>query len=151
MLWLGELKNFVNNEIQKLLGGKTEIDIEDIKKFAQYAGGYDTTSLQVGWFWRFVDETDQEVLVKILSFTTGCAFIPVDGLNPAFTLVRALGIGVDGVDNPSEEAVDNLNHSLPRSHTCFNQLVLPAYSSYEILFERLSYALSNTGSGFFIE
>jgi hypothetical protein len=134
-----------------LLGGKAEIDIEDIKKISQYTGGYDATSPQVEWFWKFVDETDQEILIKILSFTTGCAFIPVDGLNPAFTLVRALGVGVDGVENPSEEAINNLNHSLPRSHTCFNQLVLPAYASYEILVERLLYALSNTGSGFFIE
>jgi len=141
----------VNSELQMLLGGKAEIDIEDLKKSSQYSGGYDFECPQVEWFWKYVDETDQEILVKILSFTTGCAFIPVDGLTPPFTIVKALFIDVDGIENPSKEALNKLNQSLPRSHTCFNQLVLPAYSSYETLVDRLSYALNNTGSGFYIE
>lgn len=39
---------------------------------------------------------------------------------------------------------------LPRAHTCFNQLVLPAYSTDLILEERLLFALSNTEQGFFM-
>ena len=41
--------------------------------------------------------------------------------------------------------------TITRSHTCFNQLVLPAYSSYEILHDRMTYALENTSAGFYIE
>ena len=37
-----------------------------------------------------------------------------------------------------------------QAHTCFNQLVLPAYSSQAILAERLAFALQNTDDGFHI-
>ena len=34
--------------------------------------------------------------------------------------------------------------SLPKAHTCFNQLVLPRYASLEILQQKLKYAIQNT-------
>jgi len=34
--------------------------------------------------------------------------------------------------------------ALPRSHTCFNQLVLPPYTSYKALRDRLLFAIHNT-------
>jgi hypothetical protein len=34
--------------------------------------------------------------------------------------------------------------SLPRAHTCFNQLVLPSYSSYEKFRDRVMFAVKNT-------
>ena len=37
---------------------------------------------------------------------------------------------------------------LPRAHTCFNQLVIPAYTSKEVLRERLLYGLREVGGGF---
>ena len=38
--------------------------------------------------------------------------------------------------------------ALPTAHTCFNQLVLPAYQSCEQLRERLTYALDESGASF---
>jgi hypothetical protein len=45
---------------------------------------------------------------------------------------------------------NKIDHTLPRAHTCFNQLVLPKYSSMKILTEQLTYALDNTDAGFYM-
>jgi hypothetical protein len=34
--------------------------------------------------------------------------------------------------------------SLPKAHTCFNQLVLPRYSSYFTMQQRFLFAIANT-------
>ena len=43
-------------------------------------------------------------------------------------------------DQDSAELVDQ---ALPRAHTCFNQLVVPPYSSAQIMKQKLLYALEN--------
>ena len=42
------------------------------------------------------------------------------------------------------QGVDMDLDSLPRSHTCFNQLVLPPFSSYRALKDKLSFAARET-------
>eukprot|EP00943_MAST-04B_sp_MAST-4B-sp1_P000461 g461.t1 len=56
----------------------------------------------------------------------------LDGFDPAFTITRA-----EGADE----------NTLPSSHTCFNQLVLPEYQTVEKLIEKLMYAVKH-GHGF---
>ena len=34
--------------------------------------------------------------------------------------------------------------SLPKAHTCFNQLVLPSYSSFSVMKEKIIFAITNT-------
>ena len=63
---------------------------------------------------------------------TGCTCIPLDGFEPAFTIVKS----------------SLQMNSPPTSHTCFNQLVLPEFSSREELEERLSFALQHSTDGF---
>ena len=53
---------------------------------------------------------------------------------------------LDGYDPPFNVTLgsDMAKNSLPKSHTCFNQIVLPQYSSYEALKEKLLFAVENT-------
>jgi hypothetical protein len=54
-------------------------------------------------------------------------------------------------DEELKERHQNItDQTLPRAHTCFNQLVLPNYSSMKVLSERLTYALDNTDAGFYM-
>ena len=106
--------------MQLLLGGKPEIDVEEFKREVQYLGGYDNSSPQVGWLWKFLEEADQEQLSKVLSFITGCSCIPIDGLNPRFTVVkRVIDHDLDQEQDEKETtsscaAVEVINRSLPR-------------------------------------
>jgi hypothetical protein len=46
------------------------------------------------------------------------------------------------------EPCENLDEKLPTAHTCFNQLVIPQYSSKDILRKKLLVAIENsTGFG----
>ena len=67
--------------------------------------------------------------VAVLSFATGCDRAPVGGLGKLqFVLQRA--------------GDDSMN--LPTSHTCFNVLSLPAYTTRAKLRDRLTIAVRNS-------
>ena len=72
---------------------------------------------------------DDEGRRGFLKFFTGSSRIPLDGFDPALNIT---------------EGVDMVTDSLPKAHTCFNQLVLPQYSSYEVLKEKILFAVANT-------
>jgi hypothetical protein len=71
-----------------------------------------------------------------LTFSTGSDRAPVNGLRSMkFYIIK-----------DTEKDVSDLK--LPTSHTCFNQLLIPEYSSKEILRNKLSVAIENaTGFG----
>ena len=98
-----------------------------------------------------MQEADQELLQQLLTFTTGCSFVPIDGLNPPFTIVKSLDGQIAANSRDGECNQKSLNSILPTAHTCFNQLVLPPYTSLDALKERLEYALENAGSGFHMQ
>ena len=127
-----ELEHFKLDEMQAIIGGRASIDAMDIQRDVEFTGGFDESSPQVAWLWEVLDAFDQENLSRFLSFVTGCPSLPVDGLQPPLMLTHT-------------EGTDSV---LPRAHTCFNQLVLPKYSSFEVLKERLTYALNNSNEEF---
>ena len=87
------------------------------------------------WFWEIVlEEWNDEQRRRLLVFATGTDKAPVNGLRSLkFYLVK-----------DAENADDN---KLPTSHTCFNQLLMPEYSTKEILREKLLLAI-DTCTGF---
>lgn len=141
------LKHFSSREMQMIIGGSQEIDAMALKGQTVYTGGYTEESDVAKWFWSIVLEMDLEMLPKLLSFITGCACIPSSGcLKPALTItmIESGASGEGGGLNASGEI-----NMLPRAHTCFNQIVLPMYSSRDTLKEKLFYAIENSeGAGF---
>lgn len=56
-------------------------------------------------------------------------------------------VPLDGFDPPlniTQGDADMALNSLPRAHTCFNQLVLPRYSNFGMLYKQLKFAAENT-------
>ena len=86
------------------------------------------------WFWEIVlDEWDDEKRRKLLTFSTGSDRAPVSGLKS-----MKFYIVMEGEDDAR----------LPSSHTCFNQLVIPKYTSKDVLRKNLETAIENsTGFG----
>jgi hypothetical protein len=84
---------------------------------------------QVIMLWQVVREFDDAHQRSFLKFVTGTSRVPLDGYDPPFNLT---------------EGTDMVPDSLPRAHTCFNQLVLPRYSCVEIMRERLKFAIEET-------
>ena len=68
----------------------------------------------------------------VLRFCTGSARVPLDGFNPPLTITKS----------------EHDDAALPHAHTCFNQLVLPAYESKEELSRCLHLVIMMEVTGF---
>ena len=128
-------------EVQLLLCGATDIDVEDWQASAQYEPLSFADSPQVTWFWTAVREMSVEDRSTLLHFCTGSmrppatGFASLMGYNGAlqrFTLQRS-----DGAQTGR----------LPTASACFNKIYLPEYATEAELRAKLRLALSGS-SGF---
>uniref|UniRef100_A0A1Q3G2M0 HECT-type E3 ubiquitin transferase n=1 Tax=Culex tarsalis TaxID=7177 RepID=A0A1Q3G2M0_CULTA len=128
------LKYFDERELELMLCGMQEIDVDDWQRNSIYRH-YNRTSKQVVWFWQFVRETDNEKRARLLQFVTGTCRVPVGGFAELM-----------GSNGPQRFCIEKVGKDtwLPRSHTCFNRLDLPPYKSYDQLVEKLNYAIEET-------
>jgi len=125
------IKTFSPTELELLLNGKEEIDLDEVKCSTRYTGGYTESDATVDMFWKIFKDFDAKMRAKLLAFSTGTTKVPLDGFDPLYTITK----GTDGIE------------SLPRSHTCFNQIVIPPYENLTVFREKLILAVENT-SGF---
>ncbi|KAH8299588.1 hypothetical protein KR044_003261 [Drosophila immigrans] len=123
---------FRPEEIEKLVCGSREFDFVELEHSTEYEGGYTEETQIVQDFWSIVHAMPHESKRKLLEFTTGSARVPVGGLKCLRLLITRHGPDSD---------------RLPTSHTCFNVLLLPEYSSKKKLEERLLKAI-NYSKGF---
>ncbi|CAF4071674.1 unnamed protein product [Rotaria sp. Silwood2] len=131
---------FNEQELELLISGLPDIDIEDLKANTEYHK-YRPNSLQVQWFWRALRSLDKEDLAKFLQFVTGTSKVPLQG----FAHLE----GMNGAQKFQIHRDDRSTDRLPSAHTCFNQLDLPAYESYDKLRKMLLIAIREcAGFGF---
>lgn len=125
---------FDERELELLIGGLAEIDVEDWKKHTDYRG-YQESDEVIQWFWKAVGEWESEQRARLLQFTTGTSRIPVNGFKD-----------LQGSDGPRRFTIEKAGEGdqLPKSHTCFNRVDLPPYKDYESLKKKLTIAVENT-------
>ncbi|KUF98444.1 F-box/LRR-repeat protein 7 [Phytophthora nicotianae] len=124
---LSAIKTFDLVELKLLVNGKPTIDVEELRSCTVFQGGFDEHSQVVLWLWQALREFTIELRGQFLKFMTGTNKIPLDGFEPPLNLTKS----------------DLDPQALPRTHTCFNQLVLPEYTSYETLVEKVTFAINN--------
>ncbi|RKF57434.1 putative e3 ubiquitin-protein ligase [Golovinomyces cichoracearum] len=130
---------FNEQELELLISGLPEINVDDWKGNTEYHN-YTTSSPQVQWFWRAVRSFDKEEKAKLLQFVTGTSKVPLNGFKELE--------GMNGFSRFNIHRDYGNKNRLPSSHTCFNQLDLPEYDSYEILRQQLLTAIT-AGSDYF--
>lgn len=118
------ISSFTGKELKALINGKDSIDASELRAGVKYKGGLKDSTPIVQRFWTAFQTMDDGERQDLLRFVTGTCRIPLDGFDPPFTLT------------PS----DMDETALPMSHTCFNQLVLPPYSTVEVLLRQLKRA-----------
>lgn len=123
---------FRPEELELLVCGQPCLDFGALELSTNYDAGYTCETPIVKAFWEVIHSMDVSQQKKFLFFVTGCNRAPVGGLGRlGFTIQRS------GADT----------EYLPTSHTCFNILLLPDYSSKEKLETKLAIAIAN-GEGF---
>ncbi|EHH27145.1 Ubiquitin-protein ligase E3A [Macaca mulatta] len=118
---------FRTEEIELLICGSRNLDFQALEETTEYDGGYTRDSVLIREFWEIVHSFTDEQKRLFLQFTTGTDRAPVGGLGKLKMIIAKNG--------PDTER-------LPTSHTCFNVLLLPEYSSKEKLKERLLKAIT---------
>ncbi|EMR65349.1 putative e3 ubiquitin-protein ligase ptr1 + rna transporter 1 protein [Eutypa lata UCREL1] len=130
---------FNEQELELLISGLPDIDVDDWKSNTEYHN-YTPSSPQIQWFWRAVRSLDKEELAKLLQFVTGTSKVPLNGFKELE--------GMNGVNRFNIHRDYGNKDRLPSSHTCFNQLDLPEYESYDALRRQLLKAIT-AGSDYF--
>lgn len=130
---------FNDKELELLISGLPEIDLEDLKANAEYTG-YTAASNVIQWFWEVASSFSKEDMARFLQFVTGTSKVPLEGF-------KALQ-GISGPQRFQIHKAYGAPERLPSAHTCFNQLDLPEYSTKEQLRERLLLAIHEASEGF---
>ncbi|PVG00224.1 HECT-domain-containing protein [Serendipita vermifera] len=125
---------FDERELELLIGGMSEIDVDDWTKHTDYRG-YDINDQVIKWFWECIRSWPPERKSRLLQFVTGTSRIPVNGFKD-----------LQGSDGPRRFTIEKSGDptQLPKSHTCFNRIDLPPYKDYASLEQKLTLAVEET-------
>lgn len=121
-----------------MISGLPDIDVDEWKNNTDLRG-YKSSDPMIQWWWRAVRSFDQTEKAKLLQFITGTSKVPLEG----FAHLQ----GVNGTQRFNIHRAYGEDR-LPAAHTCFNQLDLPAYESYEKLRSQLLLAMKEGAEGF---
>lgn len=118
---------FDSDEIIKLIKGVERLDFKALQRSTRYVG-IDPSDQNVKWFWEIVNEFTQEEKKGFLLFSTGSDRAPLRGLETLNFTITATGLD---------------DNRIPSAHTCFNDVILPRYSSKEIMRQKILQALEH--------
>ncbi|XP_038646513.1 E3 ubiquitin-protein ligase NEDD4-like isoform X9 [Scyliorhinus canicula] len=128
------IKIFDENELELLMCGLGDVDVNDWRQHTVYKNNYCTNHPVIQWFWKAVLLMDAEKRIRLLQFVTGTSRVPMNGFAELY-----------GSNGPQLFTIElwGTPEKLPRAHTCFNRLDLPPYESFEDLREKLLMAVEN--------
>ncbi|KAJ8603232.1 hypothetical protein CTAYLR_003818 [Chrysophaeum taylorii] len=127
-------------DLEVILFGHAKIDVDDWKANTTYRR-LAPDARRVEHFWKFVEEGDDARRTRLLQWSTGTARLPAGG----FKHLQ----GTNGHRRTFELAgLEGGDAVLPRAHTCFNRIDLPAYSTYDTFVFVFSSILDNDITGF---
>jgi hypothetical protein len=118
-------------DLEILVCGTPEIDIELLERVTQYEGGCNRNSPHVKFFWNVMRSYNTDERQALVKFVWGRTRLP---LNEA-SFTQKFKIQSYSCPVPDQY--------FPLAHTCFFSLELPAYSSEAILREKLTWAIFN--------
>ena len=120
--------------LQLLMCGTSEYSVTELREHHIVCGATGEFRKVLDWFWTAVANMTEEEKARLLQFTTGSSLLPPRGfcdLSPMFQITPAPTFG-----------------NLPTAHTCFNQICLPDYDSYESFEKAIRIAINEGSEGF---
>ncbi|ESO02744.1 hypothetical protein HELRODRAFT_112481 [Helobdella robusta] len=129
------ISEFTPQELHMMLGGLNYVDVSDWKKYTKLKHCTVDSNI-VRWFWTYVDQLTTEKRQALLKFVLGSHRIPLQGFK-----------ALQGSQGPRLFTIHQVNistNNLPRAHTCFNRIDIPAYESYDIFLEKMNCAIEET-------
>ncbi|KAL4941811.1 hypothetical protein BDV06DRAFT_173052 [Aspergillus oleicola] len=122
------LSIFTPEALKTVVEGIQEIDIAQLERHTRYEGGFGASHQTIRDFWAIAHRFSAEKRAQLLEFVTASDRVPVNGIASIMFVIQRNGSG---------------DARLPTSLTCFGRLLLPEYSSKDVLEEKLNKALEN--------
>jgi hypothetical protein len=121
---------FTWEQLEAMVCGIPKVDLALLESVAEYSS-CSPQDVHVQLFWQALKEFTNEELQALIKFTWGRARLPLTaaGFTQRFR-----------IQNFQLTPADSY---FPVAHTCFFSLMLPAYSSLEIMKDKLRYAIFN--------
>lgn len=131
---------FTWQELEAMVCGQREIDIEYLKAHTRYRAPYHRNSRHVGWLWEILTSFSHADRQLFLRFVWGQSRLPANPVD--FT--QKFQITPHAADEQQQRSLSRISDQyFPVAHTCFFSVELPRYSSKEIMRERILYACHN--------
>lgn len=124
------IKIFSPIELDLLICGIPDVDIEDLKKNTVFVSPYHKNHPVIVMLFNVLSNWERDNLGKFLLFLTGSSQVPVNGFKDYKDIGKPIKI---------QPIVDP--NSYPRSHTCFNTLDLPLYDDEDEMNDKLLEAI----------
>ncbi|XP_078167041.1 E3 ubiquitin-protein ligase UPL3-like [Carex rostrata] len=145
------LQIFSPNELDHLICGHRELwEAETLVDHIKFDGGYTAKSPVIVNLLEIMAEFSPEQQHAFCQFVTGAPWLPPGGLaalSPKLTIVRKHPSNVTSTPTRTR-ATESTDEDLPSVMTCANYLKLPLYSTKEVMYKKLLYAI-NEGQGSF--
>ena len=116
-------------DLEKKICGEPFFDLDLLRTTTVY-NGYKPADITIKLFWQFLSECSLEDKCNYIKFVWGRSRLPKN----------SKGFGED----PHKITKSNDKNALPISHTCFFEIELPPYENYNVLKEKLLYAMKNS-------
>ncbi|XP_042042239.1 E3 ubiquitin-protein ligase UPL3-like isoform X2 [Salvia splendens] len=149
---ISTLQIFSPNELDYLLCGRRELwKAESLADHIKFDHGYTSKSPAIIYLLEIMGEFTPEQQRAFCQFVTGAPRLPPGGLavlNPKLTIVRKHSSSMNTTQNNGSGASESADEDLPSVMTCANYLKLPPYSSKDVMYKKLLYAISE-GQGSF--
>ncbi|CAF3633948.1 unnamed protein product [Adineta steineri] len=132
ILPLEYIQIFDEKEVELLISGLGEINVNDWRTYTMYKGGYTPDNPVIQHFWKAIGSFKTEERTRLLQFVTGTSRLPMNGFRELW-----------GSSGPQLFTIEKWGDrtKLPRAHTCFNRIDLPPYENYQDLRTKLIQAM----------
>ncbi|KAF8410414.1 hypothetical protein HHK36_002943 [Tetracentron sinense] len=146
------LQIFSPHELDYLLCGRRELwEAETLVDHIKFDHGYTAKSPTIVNLLEIMGEFNPEQQRSFCQFVTGAPRLPPGGLavlSPKLTIVRKHSSTTTNIASNGTGSSESVDDDLPSVMTCANYLKLPPYSTKEIMYKKLLYAISE-GQGSF--
>lgn len=149
---ISSLQIFSPNELDYLLCGRRELwEADTLVDHIKFDHGYTAKSPAIVNLLEIMGEFTPEFQRAFCQFVTGAPRLPPGGLavlNPKLTIVRKHSSTSTNTTANGNGVTESADDDLPSVMTCANYLKLPPYSTKEVMYKKLLYAISE-GQGSF--
>lgn len=149
---IATLQIFSQHELDHLICGRREMwEPETMSDHIKFDHGYTAKSPAITNLLEIMADFTPEQQYAFCQFVTGAPRLPPGGLaalNPKLTIVRKHSSATTNAPTNGAATSESADDDLPSVMTCANYLKLPPYSTKEIMYKKLLYAI-NEGQGSF--